>query len=140
MLMPTLTNVTFPNHEIFNKTVKAIKESTATEVLIERAIGRAFLERLEGKPTDLLTAYAAMGGQDPIAKQLFSQMNDKFTAINLTGARAAVVIAANHGGVAASKSVSVHADNPVFKVDHTALNTLANLGGAEFAKKFNIQP
>ena len=38
--MPTLTNVTFPNHEIFNKTVKAIKESTATEVLIERAIGR----------------------------------------------------------------------------------------------------
>jgi|JI9StandDraft_2_1071091.scaffolds.fasta_scaffold56346_2 hypothetical protein len=136
--MPTLTNVTFPNHEVFNNTVKAIRESSEAQVMIERAIGRAFLERLEGKSTDLLTAYAALGGQDPIAKQLFGQMNDKFTAINLTGARAAVVVAANHGGVAASKSSSVRVENPVFKVDHTALNTLANLGGAEFAKKFHI--
>lgn len=132
------TRVSFPNHAVFNNTLAAVKESTEVQVLIERAIGRAFLERLEGKSTDLLSAYAQLGGHDPVAKQIFSQMNDRFMSITLAGARSAVSVAANHGAVAASKSISVRAENPVFHVEHTALNTLAQLGGEEFAKKYHL--
>lgn len=136
--MPNPTDIRFPNHEVFNNTLRAVKESTDAQILIERAIGRAFIDRLAGKKTDLVSAYAALGGQDPVAKQLFGQMNEKFAAINMTGAKTAILGAVNHAGVAAGKSNSVRADNPVFKVEHTALNTLAALGGEEFAKKFNI--
>ena len=135
--MPNPT-FTFPDHVVFNRTIDAVRKSSEEQVRIERAIGRAFLDRLAGKQTSLLAAYGAIGGDDPIAKQIFTEMETKFTAIKLDGARTAAATVVNKPAVAASKVSEVRADNPVFKVDYTALNTLADLGGAEFARKYNI--
>lgn len=130
--------INFPTSEVFRDTVLAVAKSTEEQAKIERAIGRAFLERLVGHPSDLAAIYATLGGTDPVAKQLFTEMNAKFATLNLTGAKTAATAAANRPGVAASKSSTVRADNPVFKVDHTALHTLAEIGGEEFAKRFHL--
>lgn len=135
--MPDPNNIHFPDPHVFNETIKAVKESTEEQVRIERTIGRAFLDHLAGRQTDLAAVYAAIGGHDPVAKQIFGELNPKFASINLTGARQAAAVVANKGSVAASKS-SLQKDNPVFKVEHTALRTLAELGGPEFARKYNI--
>lgn len=135
--MPDPTDIRFPNRDVFNETIKAVHDSSEEQARIERAIGRAFLDRLAGKTGDLAAAYASIGGHDPVAKQMFSELNTKFASINLAGAKAAAAVVANKPSVAGSKG-SIAKDNPVFRVEHTALRTLAELGGAEFAKKFNI--
>lgn len=131
--------IKFDTHEKFASAIKAVKESSDEQVLIERALGRALLDALAGKKTDLTTAYASLGGKDPAVQEVFHDMNHQFGKLNLTSASSAARTAANKPAVAASKSSTIKANNPVFTVENTALHTLAALGGEEFAKNYNLK-
>ena len=128
----------FINHTVFNTTIDAAKASSAEQVKIERAIGRALLSHISGNGSDLLAAYAAVGGSDPIAKQMFAKMNPEIAKIQVAQVQAVASATANAKATAASKSGSVVAGNPLFKVDNTALKTLATLGGKPFAQTYKI--
>lgn len=128
----------FDTHVLFNNTAQAIRQSSEEQVKIERAVGRALLGRLGGDNTNLLAAYHAIGGSDPAVVDVFTDLNSEIAKINFANVRTVASMAANKASVAAKKSTSIKADNPVFSVEHTALNTLASLGGAAFAQKFNI--
>lgn len=130
---------TFTSHAVFMKTIAAVRESTEEQARIERAIGRTILERLGGKNTDLLTAYKEIGGNDPAVKEVFDDMNPQIAKINIASVKGIAATVVNKPSVAAAKSSSIKNDNPVFKVENTALNTLADLGGPTFAQRYNIK-
>jgi hypothetical protein len=127
-----------PNVSALHIALQGVRNSAAEEVLIERAIGRAFIAKLSGKSGDLSSAYQSLGGDDPVTSAMFEGIDPVFAKLDATPAATQARKVANTEGVQASKSATVSKDNPVFSISHTALNTLAALGGEKFKEKFNI--
>jgi len=87
---------------------------------------------------DLPAAYRDIGGSDPAVQQIMNDMNGQFAKINFTNAKVVAARAANGPNVAKAKADSVVAGNPVFTVNNTALNSLAQLGGEDFAQTYGL--
>ena len=122
---------------MFHRAVSALREGTNEQVLIERSLGRALLDRVSGRSTDLGIVYRGFGGDDPITTQLFAELTPVLDKLDVTRAQAVARDVINRGDLAASKS-SVVAENPLFNVETTALGTLAAIGGDEFKKQYKI--
>jgi hypothetical protein len=120
-------NLAFSSTELFSNAVTSVQQSSAEQILIERAIGRAVLNRLTGGTTTLLAAYQGIGGVDPVSTQIFGSMEAQFNKVTFATAKPAAETAAISAAAKGSKS-SLRSENPVFQVSNTALNTLANLG------------
>lgn len=134
-----LDSKSLANQALFQKTFIAVKDSMEEQIRIERAVGKTILDRLNGKETDLIASYKAIGGIDPAVVLVFSDMNDEILKIDMSGPKRVATNIANKQMVASAKSASIQAGNPVFNIENTALNTLAEMGGTEFAKRFAVQ-
>jgi hypothetical protein len=130
--------IKFDNHKQLRKAFDDVRASTEEQTRLERAIGRAVLDRVTGKNTELPEAYKSVGGHDPAVIHVLNDMNKEFVKIKFNTVKDVAATAANREAVAASKNASIREGNPVFTVEHTALNTLAKLGGEGFARKFQI--
>jgi hypothetical protein len=124
--------------DLFHRTLAALKASNEEQVLIERTVGRGILDRLSGKGCDLLTVYRGLGGDDPIAVRMFSELSPVLDGLPVERPIEVAGRVANDPGTLASKSSSVVAGNPLFSVERTALATLADLGGKEFKDRLQV--
>jgi hypothetical protein len=120
----------------------AIQAGQAQQVLIERTLGQALLAKMGGHALELVKVYQALGGNDPVVlTMLGGKLGEAFKALPLEpGVEAGRAEALSAGVHAAAGKKSVQLDKNVLTgVEGQALHTLANLGGSEFAKKYNLE-
>ncbi len=124
------------------RAMQAVQAGEQQQALLERAIGRAFLQKMQGMNPDLLQTYIALGGSDPVVQQILGgPTGQAFQQLNLANGVQAAQTAALSDAVrnAASSKGSDLQSNVLATLPGQALNTLAGLGGAAFAAKYNIQ-
>jgi hypothetical protein len=125
----------------------AAQEGLAAQALLERALGQALLTKMRGGNADLLQIYTALGGTDPgILAMLQNGMSAVFQTLDVTpgiqeGQRLAVseqvrMAAASGGG---GKRSAELLGNQLTQVPGQALNTLAALGGEQFATRYQVR-
>lgn len=140
-------NVMAPGREIKPEVLVALRSAQAganTQVLLERTLGKALLERMADRTANLTDIYKGLGGTDPGVIAMFdSGLSAEFQKLPLgpgiqVAQKAAVsnsVHAAVKGDQGSSKRVALE-NTPLVDVEGQALHTLAELGGKEFAKKY----
>lgn len=135
-----MADISFDSTEKFQEAVATARAGAAELALIERAVGRAVIQKLQGNNQQTLTAaYKDLGGVDPASAAMFEGLDPSFSRLNLEAprldaSRAAKV--AKDGGI---KNRTVRDANPAFVIPGTALNTLAQLGGPEFRDSLHIK-
>jgi len=120
--------------------LQAVQRGQDEQVRIERTLGKALLAKLYGQPVDLLSLYSSVGGQDPGAQIILGRANSAFQNLSVAGGIQVTREAALSPEVAtaaAGKGSSLESNSLTRLQDH-ALNTLANLGVAEFSTKYRL--
>jgi hypothetical protein len=64
--------------------------SANEEVLVERAIGAAVMDKLRGEPATLSASYKAQGGQDSLSTNALNAIDRYFQSWNISAAERAV--------------------------------------------------
>ena len=85
----------------FHRAISALREGTNEQVLIERSLGRALLDRVSGRSTDLGIVYRGFGGDDPITTELFAELNPVLDKLDVTKAQTVARGVINRGDLAA---------------------------------------
>lgn len=134
----------FLDSGVFHRALAALRASQEEQILIERSIGRAVIEKMSKRQPDLVEIYQRLGGTDPVVRTVLVAMTkavtdlaiDKPIRLDELGKVAQGVI--NVPATAAHKSSAIAKGNPIFQIPDTALNTLASLGGDAFREKFGL--
>jgi hypothetical protein len=122
--------------------IAGIRRGEKAQELLERALGKALLNKMMGGETDLTVIYKNLGGSDPgILAMLSGPANDRFQELKIDAGLAALRTSAIDEktlGATAKKSEKLAlGDNPLLGVEGQALHTLATLGGTPFADKIS---
>jgi hypothetical protein len=124
------------------RAIATVRQGEQEQTLIERALGRALLGKMQGKSVDLLEVYADLGGKDPVVKEVLGgRVSEAFKELPvLPGISAAreSVLSERIAAAAGSKNAELRG-NVLTQVEGQAIKTLADLGGAEFAVKYKLQ-
>jgi hypothetical protein len=124
------------------RAIATVRQGEQEQILLERALGRALLGKMQGRSVDLLEVYQGLGGKDPVVQEILgSQVREAFKELPvLPGISAAreVAISDRIGAAAGSKNTEL-SGNVLTQVDGQALKTLADLGGAEFSAKYKLR-
>jgi len=124
----------------------AAQQGFAVEVLLEQALGKALLTKMRGGEANLVQIYSGLGGNDPGILAMFENgMNAVFQTLNVQpGIQEAQSLAISEavrtaaaGGGGGKRSTDL-AGNQLTQVPGQALNTLAALGGPEFATTYGV--
>jgi len=64
--------------------LKAFESGKTNQALLEQALGRALLHRLEGKAANLGAIFKELGGTDPVVSHVLENMTSKFNELTLS--------------------------------------------------------
>lgn len=121
------------------RALQSIQRGELEQQVLERALGKALLLKMAGKEVDLLEVYKGLGGGDPvISAVLEGKVNEAFKELDvLPGIQAARESALSERINSAAKGKGQDLEgNMLTTLPGQALNTLAELGGAEFSAKY----
>jgi hypothetical protein len=125
------------------KALSSLRRGEQTQELIERTLGQGLLAKMQGQEPDLLEIYKDLGGNDPgVVKMLDGRLSEEFRRLpvqaGVEAARQAALSQTVQRAAESKSSREALVGSPVFSLEGQALNTLANLGGPEFAQKFKV--
>ena len=108
--------------------MKFLKSSEEVQATVERAVGKALIEKLAGKKATLIETYRELGGADPVAVQVLKAMDEPFAKLGgvLTNPRQIAKRVANTPRVTASKEVSMKVQ-ALYEIPSTAHATFGML-------------
>jgi hypothetical protein len=107
----------------------AATAGASVQALLERTLGHALLEKMQGRPSDLPAIYQAFGGADPGVASMLKDVNATFQKLPLK-AGVAVAQKAAPNAVAAAKGGGKSMNAMLARVQGQALHTLSSFGGA----------
>jgi hypothetical protein len=121
----------------------AMRRGAQEQINIERTLGIALLNKLHGEEPDLVKIYQEhlRGGDPVVIEMLGGEVAQAFKRLPVKPGVEATHQAAlsNRINAAAGKKNVALERNQLAHTPGQALHTLANLGGREFAQKYNLQ-
>ena len=128
----------------FSRAILEVIRSTREQEILERTLGKALLQKLKGEHGDLMDIYSKTGGNDRLVAIVLSEAQEQLDRLDLQKSKVSdgirkTLLGIDIGDVTVNCLKASGVDertNPLFKLEGSVLNTLADIGGNEFTEKY----